>query len=79
MPVRNGRRFVICGAIAALGISIVLAAAQQPARSGPFTAEQAAATGGPSVQVPVDLGAEVVVYHLTLPGGGRLIAAPELP
>jgi alcohol dehydrogenase (cytochrome c) len=41
MPVRKGRRFVICGAIAALGISIVLAAAQQPARTGPFTAEQA--------------------------------------
>ncbi len=36
------------------------------------TAEQAAATGGPAVQVPVDLGAEVVVYHLTLPSGGRL-------
>ncbi len=43
MPVRKRRRFVICGAIAALGISIVLAAAQQPARSGPFTAEQATA------------------------------------
>jgi ABC-type phosphate transport system substrate-binding protein len=27
-------------------------------------AEQAAARGGPSVQVPVDLGAEVVVYNL---------------
>ncbi len=36
------------------------------------TAEQAAATGGPAVQVPLDLGAEVVVYHLALPGGGRL-------
>ncbi len=33
------------------------------------TAEQAAAAGGPSVQVPVDLGAEVVVYNLLgLPG-----------
>ena len=39
----------------------------------PMTAsEQAAATGGPSVQVPVALGAEVVVYHLDLPGGHRL-------
>jgi phosphate transport system substrate-binding protein len=36
------------------------------------TAEQAAAHGGPSVQVPVDLGAEVLVYNLVLPGGGRL-------
>ena len=43
MPVRNGRRFAISGAIAALGISIALAAAQQPARTGPFTAEQATA------------------------------------
>jgi phosphate transport system substrate-binding protein len=34
--------------------------------------EQAAATGGSSVQVPVALGAEVVVYNLTLPGGQRL-------
>jgi phosphate transport system substrate-binding protein len=39
----------------------------------PMTAsEQAAAAGGPSVQVPVDLGAEVVVYNLTLAGGQRL-------
>jgi phosphate transport system substrate-binding protein len=39
----------------------------------PMTAsEQAAATGGPSVQVPVALGAEDVVYNLTLPGGQRL-------
>jgi phosphate transport system substrate-binding protein len=39
----------------------------------PMTAsEQAAATGGPSVQVPVALGAEVVVYNLVLPGGQRL-------
>ena len=35
----------ICGAIIALGISIanMISAAQQPARTGPFTAEQAAA------------------------------------
>jgi phosphate transport system substrate-binding protein len=39
----------------------------------PMTAsEQAAAVGGPSVQVPVALGAEVIVYNLTLPGGQRL-------
>jgi len=39
----------------------------------PLTAaEQAAAQGGASVQVPVDLGAEVVVYNLVLPGTGRL-------
>jgi phosphate transport system substrate-binding protein len=39
----------------------------------PLTAsEQAAAQGGASVQVPVDLGAEVVVYNLVLPGAGRL-------
>jgi phosphate transport system substrate-binding protein len=39
----------------------------------PMTAsEQAATAGGPSVQVPVDLGAEVIVYNLTLPGGQRL-------
>jgi phosphate transport system substrate-binding protein len=39
----------------------------------PLTAaEQAAANGGASVQVPVDLGAEVVVYNLVLPGTGRL-------
>ncbi len=35
-------------------------------------AEQAAAHGGASVQVPVDLGAEVVVYHLGIPGASRL-------
>jgi len=34
--------------------------------------EQAAARGGPSVQVPVALGAEVVAYHLDLPHGARL-------
>jgi phosphate transport system substrate-binding protein len=39
----------------------------------PMTAsEQAAATGGPSVQVPVALGGEGVVYNLSLPGGKRL-------
>jgi phosphate transport system substrate-binding protein len=39
----------------------------------PMTAsEQAAAHGGPSVQVPVALGAEVVAYHLDLPHGARL-------
>ena len=34
--------------------------------------EQAAARGGPVVQVPVDLGAEGVVYNLNLPAGARL-------
>jgi phosphate transport system substrate-binding protein len=39
----------------------------------PMTAsEQAAAHGGPVVQVPVDLGAEGVVYNLNLPAGARL-------
>ena len=39
----------------------------------PMTAaEQAAATGGQVVQVPVDLGAEGVVYNLSLPAGSRL-------
>ena len=39
----------------------------------PMTAsEQAAAHGGPVVQVPVDLGAEGVVYNLHLPAGARL-------
>jgi phosphate transport system substrate-binding protein len=39
----------------------------------PMTAsEQAAAHGGPSVQVPVALGAEVVAYHLDLAHGARL-------
>ena len=36
------------------------------------SAEQAAAVGGPSVQVPVDLGAEDVVYNLDLPTRERL-------
>jgi phosphate transport system substrate-binding protein len=36
------------------------------------TAEQAAAKGGASVQVPVDLGAEVVIYNVALPDVGRL-------
>jgi ABC-type phosphate transport system substrate-binding protein len=35
-------------------------------------AEQAAAHGAPSVQVPVDLGGEVVVYHLGISGASRL-------
>src|SRR6202521_6230968 len=43
MPERKVRRFAICSAIAALGISFAMAAAQQPARTGPFTADQAAA------------------------------------
>lgn len=34
--------------------------------------EQAEARGGPVVQVPVDLGAEGVVYNLNLPAGARL-------
>ena len=34
--------------------------------------EQAAAKGGPVTQVPVDLGAEGVVYNLSLPAGTRL-------
>jgi phosphate transport system substrate-binding protein len=39
----------------------------------PMTAaEQAAATGGPITQVPVDLGGEGIAYHLSLPAGARL-------
>ena len=39
----------------------------------PMTAsEQAAAHGGPIVQVPVDLGAEGVTYNLSLPKGAQL-------
>ncbi len=39
----------------------------------PMTAsEQAAATGGPVTQVPVDLGGEGVVYNLSFPAGARL-------
>ena len=39
----------------------------------PMTAaEQAAATGGPVTQVPVDLGGEGIAYNLTLPAGARL-------
>ena len=34
--------------------------------------EQAAAKGGPVIQVPVDLGAEGVAYNLNLPAGSRL-------
>ena len=36
------------------------------------TSEQAAARGGPVVQVPVALGAEGMVYNLNLPAGARL-------
>jgi alcohol dehydrogenase (cytochrome c) len=43
MPARNFFRFAICGAMAALGISIAIASAQQPVRTGPFTTEQASA------------------------------------
>src|SRR5580704_2433223 len=43
MPERNVRRFAICIAAATLGLSIAMFAAQQPARTGPFTADQAAA------------------------------------
>jgi phosphate transport system substrate-binding protein len=39
----------------------------------PMTAaEQAAATGGPITQVPVDLGGEGIAYNLPLPAGARL-------
>jgi phosphate ABC transporter phosphate-binding protein len=39
----------------------------------PMTAsEQAAARGGPAVQVPVDLGGEGIAYNLSLPAGARL-------
>ena len=34
--------------------------------------EQAAATGGPVTQVPVDLGGEGIAYNLPLPAGARL-------
>ena len=43
MPERNVRRFAICIAAATLGLSIAMFAAQQSARTGPFTADQAAA------------------------------------
>ena len=44
----------------------------------PMTAsEQAAATGGPITQVPVDLGGEGIAYHLALPI--RCAAAPDRP
>jgi alcohol dehydrogenase (cytochrome c) len=41
MPERKVSRFAICAAIAALGISFAISAAQQPARPGIFTADQA--------------------------------------
>ncbi len=40
------------------------------------SSEQAAATGGPAVQVPVDLGAEVVAYNLRLPAGRLHLTGP---
>ncbi len=43
MPGRKVLGFAVCGAMAAAGIAIAAAAAQQPARTGPFTAEQASA------------------------------------
>ena len=43
MPGRKVFGYAICGTIAALGVSIALAAAQQSTRPGPFTAEQATA------------------------------------
>src|SRR6266851_4350146 len=42
MPERRVRAFVICGAVAVIGISVAVTAAQQSARTGPFTAEQVA-------------------------------------
>jgi hypothetical protein len=35
-------------------------------------AEQAAATGGPVTQIPVDLGGEGIAYNLSLQAGARL-------
>src|ERR1700675_1447340 len=43
MPARKVYSFAICRMVVALGIYIATAAAQQPARTGPFTAEQATA------------------------------------
>jgi ABC-type phosphate transport system substrate-binding protein len=41
----------------------------------PMTAaEQAAAHGGTAIQVPVDLGAEAMIYHLTSPARARFIS-----
>jgi phosphate transport system substrate-binding protein len=42
------------------------------------SSEQAAAIGGPSVQVPVALGAEVVVYNLSLPGARLHLTGPVI-
>ncbi len=42
------------------------------------TAEQTAARGGPSVQVPVDLGAEGIVYNLNLNGARLHLTGPVL-
>src|SRR5579863_6255834 len=41
MPARNLSRIAICGAMTALGISVVVAAAQQATGPGPFTPAQA--------------------------------------
>jgi alcohol dehydrogenase (cytochrome c) len=41
MPDRKAARFGLCGAIAALGVSIAMAAGQQPVRPGIFIADQA--------------------------------------
>jgi phosphate transport system substrate-binding protein len=58
------------------GAGITMFSAKQAdfgASDVPMTAsEQAAAKGGPSVQVPVALGGEAVVYNLNLPSGQRL-------
>ncbi len=40
------------------------------------SAEQATSQGGPSVQVPVDLGAEVVIYNLNGTGTGLHLTGP---
>jgi phosphate transport system substrate-binding protein len=59
----------------AVGSSAGIAAisAKQVDFGVPMTAsEQAAATGGPITQVPVDLGGEGIVYNLSLPDGARL-------
>src|SRR6202166_1302537 len=43
MPSRKAYSIAICSVIVALGLSIAMATAQQTTRTGPFTAEQAAA------------------------------------
>jgi phosphate transport system substrate-binding protein len=56
------------------GIAAIIARqADFGAADVPMTAaEQAAATGGPITQVPVDLGGEGIAYNLPLPAGARL-------